>query len=490
VTGEGEQVPWLLAQQERDNRANKEPDQHSERFQRAGAEVGAPGWNFSTIPIFPGTRAGQEAPSIVHEALRSFGNPLDGGIRAFFDSRFGHDFSRVRVHTDAVAAESANQVRAQAFTVGDHIMFGKGQFAPATEEGRRLLAHELAHVVQQSGSANEAALKIGDPTDTMEQEADNAARAVRVTGATREESMASRQSLALGSRPAPHRMVQRDPVKTWAGEFEAPEKDYKETYERDPRAQQVRPGVEIHIIFRPYPVVNAEEIAFVQTATTFLNGQPYAIKPTVAGRMIPFPEPGAGTHIDVGASAQSPFLGQQLGAQVEMTDDPGFLMGEKDEASMIFETAAVAVKGAQKGAYYGAAKWGWTRQPSQPPKKLEFGAAGLVPGGPDFLEAARLFDVSTTSQGQKTIHLPTVQVVYTTKKTKLVADPGKPGARGTVELEANTRLEVTEETDPAHKGWQHVIVVGGRYAGKPGWVNEPLSDSPSLIITPKKSSRP
>src|SRR5262249_47420985 len=77
---------------------------------------------------------------------RSGGRSLPEPVRAFFEPRFGYDFSRVRVHTDDRAAEAAHAVRALAFTVGSDVVFGAGQYAPETEAGRRLLAHELTHV--------------------------------------------------------------------------------------------------------------------------------------------------------------------------------------------------------------------------------------------------------------------------------------------------------------------------------------------------------
>lgn len=92
-----------------------------------------------------------EAPPIVHEVIRSPGQPLAGSTRAFFEPRFGHDFSKVRVHTDAKASEAAQAVRAKAFTVGQDTVFGQGQYFPETERGQQLLAHELTHVVQQTG---------------------------------------------------------------------------------------------------------------------------------------------------------------------------------------------------------------------------------------------------------------------------------------------------------------------------------------------------
>ncbi len=96
-----------------------------------------------------GLRATSEVPPIVHDVLRSPGRPLDTGTRNFMASRFGHDFSQVRIHTDAQAAETAQAVKAQAFTVGRDIVFGAGQYAPETVGGKRLLAHELVHTVQQ-----------------------------------------------------------------------------------------------------------------------------------------------------------------------------------------------------------------------------------------------------------------------------------------------------------------------------------------------------
>ena len=100
------------------------------------------------------TRASHDAPSSVHAALQTQGQPLGAGTREFFESRFGADFSDVRVHADAPAHESARDINAKAFTVGHDIVFGTGHFSPGTRDGQRLIAHELTHVVQQSnGSA-------------------------------------------------------------------------------------------------------------------------------------------------------------------------------------------------------------------------------------------------------------------------------------------------------------------------------------------------
>ena len=100
-----------------------------------------------------GDSAGQTVPRVVTDVLRSPGQPLESGIRDRMESRFGHDFSHVRIHNDERAGESARAIRSLAYTVGRDIAFAEGQFRPETPSGRRLLAHELTHVVQQGGAA-------------------------------------------------------------------------------------------------------------------------------------------------------------------------------------------------------------------------------------------------------------------------------------------------------------------------------------------------
>ncbi|HEY0602270.1 MAG TPA: DUF4157 domain-containing protein [Herpetosiphonaceae bacterium] len=117
------------------------------------------------------------APPIVEDALRSAGQPLDAATRAFMEPRFGHDFGKVRVHTGSQADESAHAVSALAYTVGRDIVFRADQYQPASRSGQRLLAHELAHVVQQGfgSGAIQAKLAISHPGDAYEHEADRVA---------------------------------------------------------------------------------------------------------------------------------------------------------------------------------------------------------------------------------------------------------------------------------------------------------------------------
>jgi len=94
-----------------------------------------------------------KAPPIVQEALRAAGQPLETAIRAFMEPRFGHEFGRVRVHSDPASAKSAQAISARAYTVGHNIVFAAGQYSPHTAEGKQLIAHELTHVIQQQGGA-------------------------------------------------------------------------------------------------------------------------------------------------------------------------------------------------------------------------------------------------------------------------------------------------------------------------------------------------
>jgi Domain of unknown function (DUF4157) len=90
-----------------------------------------------------------EAPQSVQDVLQSPGQPLDPVTRPYFERRFGHDFGQVRVHDDARAAESARHLKALAYTLGRDVVFSRGHYRPRSRQGSELLAHELAHVIQQ-----------------------------------------------------------------------------------------------------------------------------------------------------------------------------------------------------------------------------------------------------------------------------------------------------------------------------------------------------
>ena len=113
------------------------------------------------------------------------GQPLDLATRAFFEPRFGRDFSSVRIHTDAPATTSARRINALAYTISNHVVVQRDHFAPGTDEGRRLLAHELTHTIQQGSSSFQQEGVISEPTDAAEQEAERIGAATTGPGATR-----------------------------------------------------------------------------------------------------------------------------------------------------------------------------------------------------------------------------------------------------------------------------------------------------------------
>jgi Domain of unknown function (DUF4157) len=122
------------------------------------------------IQRFSGQPSGQidAAPASVDQALASPGIPLDPALRHDMEGRFGHDFSRVRVHTGGAAEKSARDINSHAYTVQNSIVFGAGEYAPGSDSGRRLIAHELTHIVQQFGSTNGAVQRQVNPQQAQE----------------------------------------------------------------------------------------------------------------------------------------------------------------------------------------------------------------------------------------------------------------------------------------------------------------------------------
>lgn len=147
-------------------------------------------------------RGGQVAPALVNAVIARPGRPLDTHSQRFFSARFGHDFSQVRLHADQQAAASAQAVDAHAYAVGNHVVFGAGRYAPETPAGQYLLAHELAHTLQQGALRDRAAapLDINVPGDAYEQAADRFAVAAMQA---RARNGATNDSVSMPAAPAP-----------------------------------------------------------------------------------------------------------------------------------------------------------------------------------------------------------------------------------------------------------------------------------------------
>jgi hypothetical protein len=124
--------------------------------------------------------AEEPASPVLDVIGRGGGSPLDGALRGHMESRLGHDFGDVRLHTNGPASESAAAVGAHAYTVGNEIVFGSGHYDPSSPAGQKTIAHELTHVVQQrvgpvAGEPAPGGIQISDPGDRFEQEAETTA---------------------------------------------------------------------------------------------------------------------------------------------------------------------------------------------------------------------------------------------------------------------------------------------------------------------------
>ncbi|MGH4010361.1 MAG: eCIS core domain-containing protein [Pseudonocardiaceae bacterium] len=153
---------------------------HRPRVAAAPLASGRAAWDLTRLPIQPPAAAIQAQPDVV-AGSPSPGQPLDQTTAAFMEPRFGHDFSRVRVHIDATSGPTAQDHGMRAFTVGHDIVFGRGMFAPETHEGRRLLAHELAHVVQADAAIAHSS-RPASTVSALEREARDVAAAVHGAG--------------------------------------------------------------------------------------------------------------------------------------------------------------------------------------------------------------------------------------------------------------------------------------------------------------------
>src|SRR3984893_13256501 len=148
----------------------------------------------------------EQEPSLVKDVVGSGGgSPLDKDTRGFMESRLGADFSDVRVHTDAKASDSARSVQAYAYTVGSDVVFQSGKYAPERDSGKRMLAHELTHVVQRrsgpvAGTPAPGGIQISHPSDRFEQAAEGSADRVM-------SSACGSASAAVACAPA---SIQRD----------------------------------------------------------------------------------------------------------------------------------------------------------------------------------------------------------------------------------------------------------------------------------------
>jgi hypothetical protein len=320
------------------------------------------------------------------ESLKGRGVPLPDETRLFFERRMGAKFAHVRIHTDGNAIEACRAIKARAFTVGNNIAFNAGEYAPDTDKGRHLLAHELTHVVQQTGSSV-------------------------------------------------NRMIHRAPIATDGGEWET--NNYSDV------STATQNGVDIDLKFTPDAPTDAMQIGLTQTVRSQKEGQSYltAGRQKVKDRTIPEGEKGAGSAIDQLSSFKNPLYATGATSSTDTlestatdaswgqhgwryTDSSGLQEQEgllKDtpklnkakNAGQLFETTALATRGNQTGTYYGSVQWGWETDDSG--KFTQLPLSLVSKGNPTevFMRAAQLWNQGQTSGGQETIDLPTTYAAGT-----------------------------------------------------------------------------
>jgi Domain of unknown function (DUF4157) len=358
-------------------------------------------------------------PGVVNDVLRTPGKPLEPSSREFFEPRFAHDFSKVRVHSDSVAAESAAAVNALAYTVGNDIVFGSGQYQPQSSAGRSTLAHELAHVVQQGNppKSDSVPLEIGKPNDSFEQEAHASAHSV-VNG-----GKANVKSVASGS--AFRRLQRQAAIDTHAGQFELTRHNKLGGPTFAPQAQY-----DVKIEFLLYEITDCSEIALTQDSVAKVRGTPAFASAADRARALTAAEGTEGVGIDRLSGSTSPFYGAQntggtggnahFGHHVPggapdrawLTDAPGYdgASGRRtagDLLSFAFETCAICSKGQDQGAYYGCVSWGYDIDATDKFTEAPFARVSRGTPSADFLASAKKWNAQTVPVATDDLPVPT-----------------------------------------------------------------------------------
>ncbi len=313
--------------------------------------------------------------------------PLPAPDRAYFERRLGRDLGAVRLHDGPRSRTLAGRLGAVAFTLGPDIAFAPGRRAPGATTERGILAHELAHVVQQAGGAP-----------------------------------------AVGLEAAP--LALQPLLETLGGTWDVTR--YELTSEPDGAAHA---GCSITLALVPGPQVDAERIGFVQRVTTVRNGNPFYNPLRAESRSVP-EEGGGRSWIDRPPAHHTPIYGMEnppsaqptLGASEPMAeiawgcrytdeagvphekparlDDTARLSGHGPESRQTFETAALAVEGRQAGTYYGSIRWGWRSDAENVPRLEPVEVASVGTPSETFVAAAAAWNAQPPSFGRHNLPLP------------------------------------------------------------------------------------
>ncbi|PZV14292.1 MAG: hypothetical protein DCF22_09195 [Leptolyngbya sp.] len=423
--------------------------------------------------------AGSQAQPGLEQQLDSSkggGTPLPEDVRAFMEPRFGADFSQVRVHTGSEAVQMNRKLEAQAFTHDSDIYYGSGK-SPGNND---LTAHELTHVVQQTGAAVQR-----QGTDGV---------------LARRESLALQMRSHLRTSSLSKLMIQRA-VATSGGEWDTDQYDLV----KDTPALGVR-GVDVTLKFTPGDSVDAELIGLTQSVQAFVNNAPN-LTPAAATRAIPSKdaigintgtgETDEGTAIDQSTSNRNPLYAAEgapagdanLADTLPVAGDAtkantwgkhGFRYKDKGgafktqsallidkprranaakDSRHIFEATALAIKGSQAGTYYGSVRWGWRTDSKGNFTKI-FPLEKVSDGVPSstFMKAAEIWNAAKTSTGADTLDLPVVDVKITTAPMTGVYPAGFVGPP--LSIPAGTRVQIIRNAIPPRVTGQIKVVDG------------------------------
>lgn len=350
---------------------------------------------------------------------KNSGNPLPNDIRTFMEPRFGADFSQVRVHTGSAAVQMNRDLSAQAFTHGNNIYFGNGK-APAKDE---LTAHELTHVVQQTGS--QIAPKLQSPASSSE--------------VGRSSILAPRETAEVISRQsASPSDIQRDVVETYGGAFET--KTYEDASTADGAGFITRPSAEIELEFRANELVNCPKFGITQTTNAQVEGAPSPVRAEVTGRSTTAADHGEeGRYLDRAGQRTNPMYGvdnqapgvanPQLGGganaansrwghrtvqpdgsidetEAYLYDKPARNRAVTDPVankgqsiSHQFEATALCVEGNLSGTYLGSVRWGYQVDADNNFSLTPFGVVSMGAPTQQFMAAAELWNGATVDMG-------------------------------------------------------------------------------------------
>ncbi len=277
------------------------------------------------------------------------GAPLERRLRERFASRLGADFSRVRIHADSTADVMAQALDAQAYTLGNHIVFRNGRFRPDSPQGEKLLIHELSHVAQQATTSPsmDRAPKISDPHDAAEREADRIADHF---------AAGSTASMPPASHAESGPMLLRRPIgSNGFGKFDLEQVPMSAAAAGDEYSHRIK------LTFAPDPkTVNASEIAFVQAV--YVTGDPgWAIDSVTQRGYVGYDEDGKPYKAERPGGLGARYVVEPGSSPTPLKnavtrDWPGWNV---PNTSWSFNTAAVAKRGTDLGLVYGTVTWGF-----------------------------------------------------------------------------------------------------------------------------------